>query len=174
MRERVKPSEMMTLIRLLPNFVCYNLEDEYGEDEGDDDLEEVDDERDEEVREGELARRDAGDPGAVEQPLVALHDDDHGRVAERHAVHDRQDDARRHEVRERQLLRPVDRLLEHQRDARDLLRDVARRHLGKKRKFSLLGFQATNFDQKIAPAAPKSAGMPRPASSAVYTRCAGW
>jgi hypothetical protein len=69
-----------------------HLEDEYHEDESDDDLEEVDDERDEEVSEGKLSGCDTRHPCPVEKALVALHDDDHGAVAEGHAVHDRQND----------------------------------------------------------------------------------
>ena len=40
-------------------------------------------------------------------------------------MHDGQDDAGRHEVGEGEVLGPVDRLLEDQRDAGDLLRDAA-------------------------------------------------
>ena len=44
-------------------------------------------------------------------------------------MHDGQDDAGRHEVGEGEVLGPVDRLLEDQRDAGDLLRDAAGSHL---------------------------------------------
>ena len=102
-----------------------DLEDEDGEDERHDDLQQVHHERHEEVRERKLARRHSRDPRPIEESLVALHDDDHGAVAEGHAVHDGQDDARRHEVREGEVFGPVDRLLEHQGDAGNLLRDAA-------------------------------------------------
>ena len=106
-----------------------DLEDEDGEGDRHDDLQQIDHERHEEVGERKLARRHSRDPRPVEEALVALHDDDHGAVAEGHAVHDRQDDARRHEVREGEVFGPVDRLLEHQGDAGDLLRDAARGNL---------------------------------------------
>ena len=56
-------------------------------------MEKVDDETDEEMGQRELPWRHPGHPGPVQQTLVSLQDDDHGAVAQGHAVHDGQDDA---------------------------------------------------------------------------------
>ena len=60
----------------------------------------------------------------VEQPLVPLYDDDHGRVAQGHRVHDRQDDAGGHEVGEGQGGGAVDWRVDHEGDGRDLLQKI--------------------------------------------------
>ncbi len=71
----------------------YYLKHEDHENQRDDDLKEIDDERNEKVGEGELPGGDSGHPGPVHHALVALHNDDHGWVAESHGVNDCQDDA---------------------------------------------------------------------------------
>ena len=76
----------------LPKSLTTHLKNEYHEYKCDDDLEQVDHQTDDEVGQGELSGCHPRHPRPVQQSLIPLDNDDHGRVTQGHRVDYRQDD----------------------------------------------------------------------------------
>ena len=78
------------------------------------------------VSEHDLGGSDSGHPASIEKSFLFLDDEGERRQADRHEVGDGEDDAGGHELGERSVVRPVDRLLE-----RDRKRSLNQNYIGK-------------------------------------------
>ena len=67
------------------------------------------------MSEHDLGGGDSGHPASIEKSFLLLDDEGERRQADRHEVGDGQDDTGGHELGERRVVRPIDRLLKHHR-----------------------------------------------------------